>query len=119
MMEWIKDPIHGWVLVPEWMATMCRAERGFGNDLAADREADRLAYSRIHSSMPASAKVTPAGAAPAFTVDDLMKPAPKPSGWSEALPLKTPHVDLVDRVAEGFAREDRVEREAAFRRKLK
>jgi hypothetical protein len=113
MYEWIKDPIRGWCLVPEWMAEMCRAERGFG----IDREADRRAYNSIHSAAPASAKVTPQGAAPAFTGDDLVG-KPKPSGWAEPRPLgPPPGVALADRIVDAQDQRDRVE--AAFRRRLK
>jgi hypothetical protein len=95
----IKDPIRGWVLVPEWMATMARAERGFG----IDHEADRRAFSGIHRGLPPSAKVTPV-APVVTTVGDA-----KPSGWSDPLP--------VDRVAKAFEEQDRVD--AGLRRKLK
>jgi hypothetical protein len=111
MYEWIKDPIWGWVFVPEWMAEMCRAERGFG----IDREADRRAYSQIHSGAPASARVTVVGAPKTVTPGEPAKAATP--GWSEPLPLKTPHVDQLDRVAKAFEEQDKAE--AAFRRRLK
>jgi hypothetical protein len=76
---------------------------------------DARAFSAQRRALPASAKVTVAVAPKVTTVGEPAKPATP--GWSEALQLKTPHVDLVDRVAEGFAKQDRAE--AAFRRKLK
>jgi hypothetical protein len=112
----VKDPIRGWILVEDYIADLVEMEqrnRGFGRDL----EADRRAYNAIHSPAPASAKVVPQGAAPAFTGDDLVA-KPKPSGWVDPLPLgPPPGTNLVDRVAKAFEEQDRAE--AAFRRRLK
>jgi hypothetical protein len=115
-MRWIVDRGRR-MLVDDYIADLVEMEqrnRGFGRDL----EADRQAYSRIHSAAPASAKVTPAGAAPAFTGDDLVG-KPKPSGWVDPLPLgPPPGTNLVDRVAKAFEEQDRVV-EAGLRRRLK
>ena len=108
MYQWIKDPVRGWVFVPEWMAEMVMCEqRNRGSVHASDRQA----YSRIHSAAPASSVVRVVDAPRTVTVGD---PPVKPSGWVDPLPLKTPHVDQLDRVAKAFE-----EREAAFRRRLK
>jgi hypothetical protein len=113
MYQWIKDPIRGWCFVPEWMADMCRAEKGFG----IDHEADRRAFSRIHSAAPPSARVTVVGAPKVVTAEELMA-KPKPGGWSEPLPLKPPPgTELVDRLVDAQDRKDRAE--AGLRRKLK
>jgi hypothetical protein len=118
MYEWIKDPIRGWCFVPEWMADMCRAEpKGLGNWLREDAKA----FSAQRRAMPTSFNVRPAAAAPAFTADDLMA-KPKPSGWSEPTPLKSPPgVDLADRIVDAQDRRDRVDavRAEVVRRKLK
>jgi hypothetical protein len=114
--RFVNDPIHGLVLVDDWVADMVEMEAKNGGFVHAS---DREAFSRIHSSMPASAKVTPAGAAPAFTGDDLIKPAPKPSGWSDPLPLRSPPgAELVDQICKADEQRERIE-QAFVRRKLK
>ena len=110
----VKDPIHGWVLVEDYIADLVEMEqrnRGFGIDL----EADRRAFSRIHAAAPASANVRVVDAPVVKTVNE---PAAKPSGWVDPLPLKPPPgTELVDRLVDAQDRKDRVE--AAFRRRLK
>jgi hypothetical protein len=108
-MRWINDPIKGRVLVPEWAADMIECEaknRGFGLDAR-----DRAAFSNIHAGAPADSTVRVVGAVEAVEVE-----RPKPSNWVEPLPLKTPYVDHVDRIAEAFARR---EKEEALRQRIK
>jgi hypothetical protein len=97
----VKDPIHGWVLVEDYIADLVEMEqrnRGFGIGAS-----DRQAFSRIHSGLSPSAEVVPVGAPVVKTVGD---PVAKPSGWSDPLPLKPPPgIDLVDRLALDRARE--------------
>jgi hypothetical protein len=112
MYQWIKDPVRGWVFVPEWMAEMVMCEqRNRGSVHASDRQA----YSRIHSAAPASSVVRVVDAPRTVTVGD---PPVKPSGWVDPLPLKPPPgVNLADRIVDAQDQKDRVE--AAFRRRLK
>jgi hypothetical protein len=99
----VKDPIHGWVVVEDYIADLVEMEqrnRGFGIDL----EADRRAFSAIHRSLPPLANVKVQGAAKVVTVGDPipMKPV---SG-----------IDLIDRMCEADAEREKVE--GLRRRKL-
>jgi hypothetical protein len=66
---------------------------------------DAAAFAAQRRALPLSASVTPVGAPRVTTVGD-----PKPSGLVDPAPLKTPHVEQADRVAESFAKRDRLER---------
>jgi hypothetical protein len=90
---------------------MEQRNRGFGRDLAADRQA----FSRIHAAAPASSVVRVVGAPPTVTPGEAVKP----SGWVDPLPLKSPPgVAIADKIVDGQDRRDRAE-QAAFRRRLK
>src|SRR6516162_3480090 len=101
----VKDPIHGWVLVEDYIADLVEMEaknRGFSIDAS-----DRQAFSRMHSALPPSANVTPVGAPRVRTVGDPVKP----SGWVEPLAMKSPPgVDLADRIVDAQDRIDALER---------
>jgi hypothetical protein len=80
--------------------------RAFGLDAS-----DRAAFSNIHRAQTGDKVILPTAPA-AKTADEIAKAG----GWVDPLPLKTPYVDHVDRIAEAFARR---EKEAALRERIK
>jgi len=116
-MRVVRDPIHGEVLVPDWMADMVECEqknRGFGID-----EADRRAFSRIHDASPPSANVKVVGAPMAKTVGATTT---KGTGWQDAVPLSSPSgVDICDRLMDAQDARDKQQRiaEAFVKREKK
>jgi hypothetical protein len=110
-MPWIplKDGRRVWL--EEWQIAMIEAEPP---ELGKWLREDAAAFAAQRRSLPQSANVTPVGAPKAVTPGEPVKP----SGFVEALPLKTPYVDEVDRVAKAFEQRERIE-QSFVRRKLK